>query len=297
MGFFIAHYPAVLGSDIAGTVLSVGASVPASAPQPGTRVAAFATAFYKQGLPDYGALQTRVLVPAVNAVELPEGMGFDAGALLPMGAATAWCGWYVMGIPRELRFRAGEKEGMLVWGGASSVGSAAVQSARLLGFAVYATASARHHEYVKGLGASRVWDYHGEGVVEEIVQAAKEEGVKLSRGFDAVGQNKYSMAVLKEFVPSGGVAKLASAVPLERIEDAPAVEGVEAKFVKGPDDEAGRDELFRFVFREWLKEKLGSGEFVPSPHVKVVEGGLEGANRGLDELKGGVSGTKLVLEV
>lgn len=297
MGFFISHYPAVLGSDIAGTVLSTGPSVPPSFPQPGTRIAAFAPCFFKQGLPDYGALQTRVLVPAVNAVELPDGMPFNEGALLPMAVMTAWSGWYTIGLPREMAYQAGPNEGMLVWGGASSVGSAAVQSAKLLGFTVYATASAAHHEYVKKLGASRVWDYHGEGVVAEMVAAAKADGVELSRGFDAVGQNKYSMAVLKEFVPRGGTAKLASAVPFQRIEDAPEVEGVEARFVMGPEDEGERGEFFGFVFRGWLREKLGRGEFVPSPHVKVVEGGLEGVNRGLDELKGGVSGTKLVLEV
>lgn len=51
-----------------------------------------------------------------------------------------------------------------------------------------------------------------------------------------------------------------------------------------------RTEHFHFVFNVWLKEKLEKGEFVPSPKIQVVEGGLEGANKGLDELKKGVSG-------
>jgi NADPH:quinone reductase-like Zn-dependent oxidoreductase len=79
----ITHYPAVLGSDIAGTVISAGSSVASDAPQPGTRVAAFAPCFFVQGSPDYAALQTRVLVPAVNAVPLPPGMSFNKAALLP----------------------------------------------------------------------------------------------------------------------------------------------------------------------------------------------------------------------
>ncbi|KAH7053147.1 alcohol dehydrogenase GroES-like domain-containing protein, partial [Macrophomina phaseolina] len=56
--FNIAHYPAVLGSDLSGTIISAGASVPSTAAYaPGTRVAAFAPAFFLQGLPDYGAMQ------------------------------------------------------------------------------------------------------------------------------------------------------------------------------------------------------------------------------------------------
>jgi hypothetical protein len=90
-------------------------------------------------------------------------------------------------------------------------------------------------------------------------------------------------------------AKLASAIPLS--EDSPKMEGVEVKFVAAPRDAKERTEHFHFVFGVWLKKKLEAGEFVPSPKVKVIEGGLESANKGLDELKKGVSGVKLVLEV
>lgn len=103
-GFAIASYPAVPGSDIAGTVLSAGPSVPADAPQPGTRVAAFAPCFFVQGAPDYGAFQTRVLVPAANAVPLPQGMGFPEASLLPLAVLTAWSGWYTVGLPRDTAY-------------------------------------------------------------------------------------------------------------------------------------------------------------------------------------------------
>ena len=73
--------------------------------------------------------------------------------------------------------------------------------------------------------------------------------------------------------------------------------GVEVKFVAAPEDEKERLEFFHFVFRVWLKEKLEKGEFVPSPKIQVVEGGLESAQRGLDVLKKGVNGVKLVLDV
>jgi len=290
----IANYPAVLGSDIAGTVISAGSSVASDAPKSGTRVAAFAPCFFMQGAPDYGALQTRVLVPAVNAVPLPQAISFNDASILPMAAATAWAGWYSLGIARDTKYTAADKKGLLVWGGASSIGSAAVQIAKLMGFSVYVTASEKHHELLKGLGATKVFDYKDEHVVENIVKAAKADGVTVQQGFDAVGQKESSMKVL-ELLKGAGTAKLASATPPQ--EGLAKMEGVEVVFVMAPEDVKDRTEHFHFIFNVWLKEKLEKGEFVPSPKAKVVEGGLESANKALDELKAGVSGVKLVLEV
>ncbi|MCJ1363200.1 hypothetical protein MMC16_002307 [Acarospora aff. strigata] len=293
-GFALASYPAVLGSDIAGTVLSTGSAVASDAPKPGTRVAAFAPCFFVQGAPNYGGFQTRVLVPAANAVPLPPGMSFNEASLLPMAVATAWSAWYTLGLPRDTAYTAADKKGMQVWGGASSIGSAAVQLAKSMGFSVYVTASEKHHAYLKGLGATRVFDYRGQGVVGRIVEAAKEDGVRIQMGFDGVGQLESCLEILKE-LKGEGTAKLASATPLS--EDSPKVQGVEVKFVAASEDEKERTEFFHFIFRVWLKEKLEKGEFVPSPKIQVVAGGLESAQRGLDELKMGVSGVKLVLEV
>lgn len=294
LGFNVTSYPTVLGSDIAGIVVSAGASVPSDAPKPGTRVAAFAPCFFVYGAPDYGAMQTRVLVPAGHVVPLPQRMSFNEASLLPMAVLTAWSGWYSIGLPRDTAYSAEDKQGMLVWGGASSIGSAAVQVARLMGFIVYSTASEKHHEYLRGLGASKVFDYKGDQVVENIVKAAKEDGVTVNMGFDAVGQTKACLEILKE-LKGEGTAKLASAVQLSK--DSPKMEGVDVTFVAASEVEEERLEFIHFVFGIWLKEKLENGEFVPSPKIQVVDGGLESAQKGLDELKKGVSGVKLVLEI
>ena len=58
-------------------------------------------------------------------------------------------------MSREAAYVAADKKEMLIWGGASSTGSAAVHVAKLMGFTVYTTASEKHHEYLKGLGASK----------------------------------------------------------------------------------------------------------------------------------------------
>lgn len=134
-------------------------------------------------------------------------------------------------------------------------------------------------------------------MVESIIQAAKDDGVKIQTGFDAVGQLQSCVDILKACKGDDGVvAKLASAPPPVSL-DPSQTAGVEVKFVAAPDDEEKRTESFRFIFGVWLKEKLAKGEFVPSPRIRVVEGGLEAADQGLDEWKRGVSGEKLVLEV
>lgn len=65
---------------------------------------------------------------------------------------------------------------LLVWGGSSSVGTAAVQLGVAAGFDVVATASPRNFDLVKGLGARAVLDYSDAGVVAALVDELKKGG-------------------------------------------------------------------------------------------------------------------------
>ncbi|KAJ1523085.1 hypothetical protein HK096_001880, partial [Nowakowskiella sp. JEL0078] len=188
-----------------------------------------------------------------------------------------------------------DKQGMLVWGGASSVGSMAVQAAKLFGFTVYATASEKHHNYLKSLGASKVFDYKDKHVVESIVKAAKEDGVRVQFGYLAAGQLQLQpcLEILKELKGEGS-ANLVSAPSLP--EELPSVKGVKAIWASMLLDETWRKEHFHFIFGIWLKEKLEKKELMPSPKIQKVDGGLGAAQKALDQLKNGVSGVKLVLE-
>lgn len=114
-------------------------------------------------------------------------------------------------------------------------------------------------------------------MVESILKAAKEDGVTIALGYDAVGQLKPCLEILNK-LKGEGTARLAEALPLS--EDSPKMDGVEVKFVTAPTDEKKRTEFFHFVFGVWLKEKLERGEFVASPKVQLVGGGLEAAQKG-----------------
>ena len=83
----------------------------------------------------------------------PSNLSHIEAATVPIGALTAWQGLFA---------RAGLQEGerVLIHGGAGAVGVYAVQLARYRGGRVLTTASSVHAEFLKGLGADDVIDYH-----------------------------------------------------------------------------------------------------------------------------------------
>ena len=306
----IASYPAVLGSDVAGTVLAVGSAVTGSDFKPGTRVLAFAPAFYMQGKPDYGGFQKRLIVPSVNATPIPHDLSFKAAAMLPMAVETAFAGFYTIGLPRDTRYRLEDKKGLLLLGASSSVGSAVLQIARMKGFVVYATASGKHHEYLKTLDPTtssphlsngnsdglELFDYNDEDVVAKIVAAAKHHKVTFQTAYVAVpGAIDQAMEVLCHFKEKATITKVAHAPPIpEKFQQA---DWAEVKFVAVPADNEEHIEHFRYVFNDFLKRELAERRFTPSPGTKVVEGGLNALQNALEVGKRGVSGVKIVLEV
>ncbi|KAJ5966378.1 hypothetical protein N7481_013092 [Penicillium waksmanii] len=293
-GFFIQEYPAILGSDVAGVIISSGPLTRESM-KPGTRVTALASSFFNAGV-DYGAFQRRVLVPEETVAILPDG-----GAVFPLAAVTTWNGWVWAGLmpaatTSQVQVSASE-EGVFVWGASSSIGALAVQEAKLMGFVVYATASGRHHDYIRGLGADRVFDYKDEDVLGQIVQAAGADGVRIRIGYHATGDQHLAADVLHALrgEGQGEKSKLAIAPILDPELKVP--DGVEAAFVYPPQDRAELKERNRAIFVDWLEGKLAGKQVVASPHIKVIKGGLGSVNGALDELKAGVSCLKIVVEL
>lgn len=139
--------PLTLGAEIAGVVERVGASVPGFAV--GQDVYGVVNDRFTGGYAEYAAASWDMLA------EKPRSLDYVAAASVPVVAVTAW---------QMLHDRAGVMEGkrVLVIGGAGSVGAFAVQLARKAGAAVAATASAADADYVRGLGADRVVDYHAD---------------------------------------------------------------------------------------------------------------------------------------
>ncbi|KAL2810544.1 chaperonin 10-like protein [Aspergillus granulosus] len=335
-GLFIPTYPTVIGFDIAGLVLEVGENVPVSRTDgletPGlffqagiTRVAAYCVTVWKSCDPNYGAFQEKCLVPWQHAVPLPdEGISWNEAATLPVAVQVPLSAWDALGIPRvgeavdqvsadandgsQQNVRKKKREALLIWGASSSVGTMGVQTARVqredrgssIG-AVYATASAKNHGYVRSLGADRVFDYKDPQVVNAIVSAARTEGLVIRHCFLATGEISLCQAVLKAFLrdeqgEQKAEARIASAPVIPP--DTKIVEGVETIFVTpSMENEERRLTQFRYWIGTWLRENLGNGNIRPSPEPRVVGKGVEAINVGLDELTKGVSCVKLVVEI
>ena len=200
-----------------------------------------------------------------------------------------------MGIPLDTKYTPQDKQAVLIWGSASSVGTFAVQSAKSMGFTVYTTANPKHHDYLKKLGADVVFDYKASDVVSQIIATVKKDGITLRTANCVVeGSLQPTLDVLKT-TKGDAVAKVAHTPAL--LPGGPTLDGAEIKFNLPSMDPAERNEHIYKCFHVWLQNSLKSGTVVPSPRVQVEAGGLEGLNKALDTLKAGVSGTKIVVQV
>jgi NADPH:quinone reductase-like Zn-dependent oxidoreductase len=142
----IREYPAILGVDFCGTVVQPAFD---SHPfQPGNRVYGMVSVPRLSG--SYAEYLT---VPAISIALAPHTISSLEVGALPCAALTAWgC------INSVGKVQPGQR--VLIHAAAGGVGHIAVQLARIAGAHVVATASERNAEWLEGLGADEVIDYH-----------------------------------------------------------------------------------------------------------------------------------------
>ncbi|KAH6677491.1 oxidoreductase [Halenospora varia] len=285
-GIFNNSYPVILGNDLAGIIISVGSDVTNF--QPGQRVLAHALGL-RTGENKHGAFQKLTVVNARCVCDIPEGMNFQDACVIPLALSTAVGGLYqteflALPLPTSIPTKTGRS--ILIWGGSSSVGSAAIQLAVASGLEVVTTASERNFEYCKGLGAEAVFDHRSVDVVADLKYALKSEDVVGS--FDAIGSPETTMKIAQVLAGKGNI--LIASVK-EGPKDFP--DGVTLKQVYG--SVAATTKVGQAIYREFLPKALKSGQFKPAPPLEVVGKGLEYLQEGLDRLKKGVSAKKLVV--
>jgi NADPH2:quinone reductase len=109
--------------------------------------------------------------PAAQCLPLPDGLSFAEAAALPETFFTVWSNVFD-------RARLAPGESLLVQGGASGIGVAAVQLAAVLGHTVYATAGSDERcRAVERLGARRAINHRSEDFVAVIGDATGGRGV------------------------------------------------------------------------------------------------------------------------
>uniref|UniRef100_Q01YN8 Alcohol dehydrogenase, zinc-binding domain protein n=1 Tax=Solibacter usitatus (strain Ellin6076) TaxID=234267 RepID=Q01YN8_SOLUE len=129
-----------------------------------------------------GALAEYCTAPVASVAAKPQRLTHEEAASVPIGALTAWQGLY-----DRAKLRAGER--VLVHGGSGAVGVFAIQLARLRGAHVIATASARHLDFVRALGAEESVDYRGTPYKDKVdVVFDTVGGETLARSWSLLGE-------------------------------------------------------------------------------------------------------------
>ncbi len=202
--------PRIMGSDVAGVVESLGAGVAGFSPgdrvllSPGVCCRRCAQcqmgqhsecAEYKLlGVGLDGGYSELMRVPAANLFPMPDELGFEDGASLPLVFITAW-----RMVVEKAKVQPGEW--VLVTAAGSGVGIAAIQIARLFGGRVIATASTEaKRNKALGIGAEKAVDYTQSGWPQEVVRVADGRGVDVA--IDNVGG--HVLAEIVEAMAKGG---------------------------------------------------------------------------------------------
>lgn len=149
----------VPGQDGAGDVVAVGDGV-----DPG-RVGERVWVWFAEAHGRWGTAAQTTVVPAAQAVPLPDGASYDLGAGLGIPAMTAW----------HCLFADGPLDGrtVLVAGGAGAVSNAAVALAARAGARVVTTVGDdRSAELARTAGAHAVVDRHGPDLAERVREQA-----------------------------------------------------------------------------------------------------------------------------
>jgi putative PIG3 family NAD(P)H quinone oxidoreductase len=152
----------ILGLEMAGVIAALGADV--TEWQVGDRVCAL--------LPG-GGYAEQAAVPGQMLLRLPDDWTFAQGAAVPEVWYTAFVNLFLEGD-----LKAGET--VLIHAGASGVGTAAIQLARVAGATVFVTAG--HEDKIKRcreLGAAQAINYKEQDFLEKVLAASDGQGVDL----------------------------------------------------------------------------------------------------------------------
>lgn len=148
----------VPGLEVAGVVVKVGAQVTAF--MPGDRVCA---------LTNGGGYAEYCAVPAGQTLPIPAGLSFSEAAAIPETFFTVWANVFQLG-----KLQPGES--ILVHGGASGIGTTAVQLCHALGMTVYSTVG-QDEKIVALRPYATAINYKTDDFAEKIGQLTNDEGV------------------------------------------------------------------------------------------------------------------------
>ncbi|KAH8801803.1 zinc-binding oxidoreductase CipB [Xylogone sp. PMI_703] len=279
-------YPTILGQDVAGEVVEVGPDVTRF--KKGDRVLGHAVGMAtKQNRDD--AFQHYIILQTNMVSEIPDDLQFEKAAVVPLGCSTAASGLFQdeylqLQLP-TVPPRKATGETLLIWGGASSVGSNAIQLAIAAGYEVITTASPHNFDYVKRLGASEVFSYNSPTVRDDLLNALR--GKIVAGALDCIGGIASEICIDIIHKSSGNkfvaTTKRSSIVP----------DGVTIKAIFGTSLKDNR--VGKAIYEDFIPKALRAKIFITAPEPLIAGEGLESIQQAVDLQKKGVSAKKVVV--
>jgi NADPH:quinone reductase-like Zn-dependent oxidoreductase len=288
-------FPAIVGGDVAGDVVEVGANVVSV--RVGDRVIGHALGTERsQNRSAAGAFQEYAVLMSHMVTRIPDSLTFEQGAVLPLQLSTAATGLFQQdGLALSLPVPSPviRHETVLVWGGSTGVGSNAIQLACNAGYRVVATSSPRNFDYLTSLGADATVDRSSPTAVDELVAAIGDSPLA---GSIAIGTGSLTK-VMKVAALVNGSKRVSSAAPalVTRLLSVRKPKGVLVSGIWGGN--LAYNEVGPAIYNTFLPAALASGTYRAEPPAEVVGHGLDKIQEALTQLRKGVSAKKLVITV
>ncbi|PGH23597.1 hypothetical protein AJ80_02378 [Polytolypa hystricis UAMH7299] len=289
IGEIVPSWPCVFGLDGAGIVEAVGHGVRDF--KPGDEV--FSLFGHELRASSF---QEIAIVSEHFVGKRPENLTFEEAATLPICYLTAAASiYYALKIPLPF-LPEGETSGpqpstILVLGGSSGVGASAIQILRLAlpTSVILTTSSPQHHEHLRSLGASEAFDRTSPNLVEDI-KSHTPGGKGVEMIIDAVASAAKQTSIF-EVLAEGGPKEYAEVFTGVKIE---VPDGVKRNVAFGRN-------MFQMPGGKHaitaLAELVRQGKYRVPLQIQNAGNGFEAIARGLEDLRKGVSGTKLVVTV
>jgi NADPH:quinone reductase-like Zn-dependent oxidoreductase len=201
-GRYKTNLPHILGTDVAGEVVSISDSN--AGISEGDLVVVYPVlsdgkcAYCLRGMPNLcvsrgfvgvatdGGYAEYVKVPSANLIPA-KGIDPKVAAAMPVDFGTAWSGLVS-------RAKAGHGDTVLVWGAAGGLGHAAIQIAKLLGASVIAAVGDdRKTRFVQSMGADHVVNYRSQDIAGSVRALTGGQGASVV--FDHVGGDTWGKSI------------------------------------------------------------------------------------------------------
>jgi len=253
--------PVTLGREFAGTVAKLGAGV--AEYRVGQRVV---------GYPSLGGYAEYAVAKVIEVRPVPDGVTAAQAAALPTASLTAW-----FGLKTDGALQAGEW--LLIQGGSSGVGVAAIQIAKHFGAKVIATSGSEVKcRRLRQLGAEVTIDVSENDFLPEVMRVTNNRGVDVV--LEMIGGEVYQKS-LQALAPGGRLFSIGGAFgalpdpPPTLTEGRKATRFSITNYLKNnPEDYRELD-----IILQWVAEKkfdVGIGKTFPLSETRAAQKYLEG---------------------